>query len=846
MAPGYAPGAGGAGAPDPFAPDDLAEMTLVPGYLARPAAPSTEGEGSGSGGAAAPPSGAGEELDPYNPGEAAELTMAPGYALGDVGPRPAPSGVAAEDAPDPFAETMPPSPSGAPLPDPFAERPAGPPPLPDPFAEPSGKGGGSLDPFAEGAADRTLAPSYAPSGAASAPNPFADDFLSAPTESQPSAPEDPFGPPLLDDPGSAEAAAALAARHGVGGGGPGAGLAAERTLVDLELQEGLEGLAVAPEATEEVSLGGLAELSSAGPAGSAGPPPPPGGVPEPPELLAAPPRPAAPDDPAATGAPAARPLFGARRAEGDAALYGHPDPAVVLDAEQGIVFAPAVPGGWTSVPEGFAVLSDGSVVGRGAVEGSAVRVQLPAQGSPAPDAEGAVRLPPFPPGTRVDRASGAVLVPSEAEGRLSWRPRRWFRTEQGLCFLLPREAVFADDGSLTVPSSALAPDRESGADAEAGEGPREVSRWEYLGLVEVRLADGWTRLELPPEAEIAAEGQVLLPPAARRRGGSPPPLLELREREDGRLSFDLPPGVQRRADGLWLPPLPNPPEDEEPLADLEGDPVDERVYFGVRDVLFADGWIRLDLPPGARVDGGRVRLPAEYAEAGPPELLGALDLDEEGWLCFDLPAGSEVLGSRILVPPGGEDAEQARVAEGSRPAAPAPVEASGPPPPPEALRKAKVSALDRFRGAKPRDDDVVTFEGVLEPSVPVGVGAEASGAEAGSPGSEAGASDGREEAEDPEAGASDGREEAEDPEAGANDEREEAEDPEAGANDGREEAEDPEAGASDGRGEAEEPEAGANDGREEAEEPEVADGAAPSPKKGRRKRKRRSRKKPSQ
>ncbi|MBX3466810.1 MAG: hypothetical protein KF878_07925 [Planctomycetes bacterium] len=670
MAPGYAGARGGP--PDPFA--DLAgERTMAPGYAGAPPAgprggvPDPFGDlggdlGAGDltmapGYAGAPPAGPrGGAPDPFGDlgGDlgAGDLTMAPGYA----GAKPARGGPVA----DPFADlsgdlgagdlTMAPGYAGA--------KPArGGPARPgdpfvaldaadlgssgaDPFAGLGGPGAAPprkpapADPFGGGAFDIELDP--APAGGPAIPEDAFSFEPAAPGGPPPrpvapvaaaleGEPFDPFGPALLDDPfGQANPPPATPIAPVATPAAPAVDdeddFRGERTMVDLTTDvDMLATLAATDELPIEPALEGMLEVGEA--------------VAPPPASLPPPPAPLSPLLPRPVAR--ARPLFQAARPDAGGMRHVGAAAEVVVDAARGLVFAPRVDGGWTGVPAGFAVLSDGAVVGRGRVEGRDVIVATP----PAAQA-GEVRLPPFPEGVKVDRVTRAVLWPAALEDRLAWRPPELRRTDAGLSFTLPPGARFEDDGAVVVPSAAAA--AVAGADERDPAHGAARARLEYLGLVEVVFEDGWSRLTLPAGAEV--EGERLIVPAPARRGAVPA-LLQPERLAGGRLALPFPAGASRAGDVVWVPPAAAAPCGlGEPWADRDAAVVETRRYAGVVEEVLDDGWTRLELPEGARVEPGepaRVVLPAEYAGLGDPAALFELDRLPDGRLAFDLPAGAE-------------------------------------------------------------------------------------------------------------------------------------------------------------------------------------------------------------
>jgi hypothetical protein len=159
------------------------------------------------------------------------------------------------------------------------------------------------------------------------------------------------------------------------------------------------------------------------------------------------------------------------------------------------------------------------------------------------------------------------------------------------------------------------------------------------------------------------------------------------------------------------------------FADLSrwGEPVDVIDYLGIFDALYVNGWARLELPAGARVDANRLRLPAEYGAAGGVE-AGWFLRDEDGWLSCELPEGSECLGDVVLVPPPG--ARAPIVAARPEREEPAPrAETRGEPD--ATVVPAKRSAMDRFRSKKQKDKEPEAPPPEPKPAEPAPPAAEA-------------------------------------------------------------------------------------------------------------------------
>ncbi len=735
MAPGYAGAAGGKASPaDPFADFGAGEMTMAPGYagadLAAPARPPAD-----------------PFADPFSDlgGGAGDLTMAPSY-----GAPPPTSGKPGRGGPRPG--------------EPFVELDPGDLTMAPSYGAPPPTSGRAVDPFADlelppqgDPGNRTMAPAYAtPTGGAAADSFDIDVDLDGPPLSGTSAsgtpvipedafsfdapvvgasappraatpaaggePFDPFGPALLDDP-FAPAPAATPAVTPAPPADDDEDFRGERTMVDL---------------TTDVDM--LATLESTDELPTPDTPPPPGPDLEGELELGAPLAPIAPVPPPASSptlppprpAPRARPMFQGTRPEGGGARHLGAATDVVLDAARGLVFAPAVEGGWTGVPAGFQRLSDGGVVGRGRVEGRDVVVAAPSPATPASGDE--VRLGALPAEAKVDRVTRAVLWPATSDlENLGWRPARVARVEGGLSFTLPEGTRFEDDGAIVVPAPRrddATSDPASSADPTHG---RVTSRLTYLGVVEDVHEDGWARLTLPPGAVVEA-GRVVVPVV---HGSATPPLLRP-ERLPGndRVALPLPAGALASGDVVWVPPTAAAPDDAgEPWADRDAAVVESRSYAGIREDLLDDGWVRLELPVGARAeragDDVRVVVPPEYARLGDAAALLELERLPCGSLAFDLPPGAECLGWRVLVPPTPETPAAARreraPAESRRPE-PAPtstsyepeVRADRDPEPPSR----KMKALDLFRKDKKKpQNDTITFDGVLRSESPGSGGA---------------------------------------------------------------------------------------------------------------------------
>jgi hypothetical protein len=449
---------------------------------------------------------------------------------------------------------------------------------------------------------------------------------------------------------------------------------------------------------------------------------------------------AAPPAPAKVEKPAApppkrragpRPLFAenALRRDGSRRL-GAPAAEVKIDTTSGAVFAPVVEGGWSDLPPGFEKLSDGAVLGRipsaakREADGGLLIPPSPPRRTPEPEGPGK-RVPPFPAGVRVDRATGVAYVPPELKELVAGSPEEALATEDGgLVLLVPAGVRWKDDGSYVVPPAPPAPPKASRVSAPAApavSGPpvaaddpahgRAVALHRYLGIEEVVYEDGWARATLPADGVVEA-GRVVLPRSARRRPGAVPAGLEVATRDDGRLVIGLPSVNEVEGRTVWIAPAIPLVEDasveagSSAFADLSrwGDPVDVIDYLGIVDSVYINGWARLELPAGARVEANRLRLPAEYGAAGGIE-AGWFLHDEDGWLSCELPEGSECLGDVVLVPPPGASAPIV-AARPEREAAPA--RAESPRAEPEATTvpaTGKRSAMDRFRSKKQKDKE---------------------------------------------------------------------------------------------------------------------------------------------
>jgi hypothetical protein len=368
-------------------------------------------------------------------------------------------------------------------------------------------------------------------------------------------------------------------------------------------------------------------------------------------------------EPARVAPPAAprRTLFASTVTKPDGTRrLGPPAPEVVVDHERSLVFAPPVAGGWAEVPSFAVLLGDGSIVGslprgvRREPDGSMVIPKAP----PRRDAS-------LPAGVVVDKVAGVAYGPPDVALELASAAAnaRMIRMDDGgVLLLFPAGTTWKDDGTYALPPSSpgVAPGRDGSGEALA---PHHVVhgaavlKAAYLGCEEVVYEDGWATLKLPADARVDGD-EVVLPAAARQAPGARPALLEVETRPDGSLLLHLPAGWSSEGDLAWVPPSPLGQEPEpEPADDAGfGEPVEVMTYLGIEDSLFANGWTRLDLPPGALVVAGRLRVPSEYAHAGDARVRAQFDRDGDGTLVCDLPREAEVLGSIVLIPPAGESA----------------------------------------------------------------------------------------------------------------------------------------------------------------------------------------------
>jgi hypothetical protein len=395
-----------------------------------------------------------------------------------------------------------------------------------------------------------------------------------------------------------------------------------------------------------------------------------------------------------------RTLFASQIAKPDGSRrFGPPAPEVQVDHDKGTLFAPRTEPGWAEVPAFAALLADGSVVGRLPAgvnyepDGSFVVPAPPPRRTPGPDSAGpGTRVPAFPAGVVVDRTAGIAYAKRDVAPLLVGSPEPALQLEDGgLVLSVPADARWNEDGSYTLPPEAPrkadieASPAAGGAGAppaHAGHGAVTFSA-SYLGCNETVYEDGWAALKLPASAKVEGE-LVLLPAEARWQGGTPPDLLEAETRPDGALALRLPPGYVPEGDLAWLPPAEIAPADEREeaasgLAETDwGDPTEESDYCGIHESLYANGWTRLDLPPGARVAGQALIVPAEYAAAGDARALAQFDRDGAGSLVFTLPSDAEAVGAAVLIPPdGARSLAGAWLAGGSGPAPPSAALAGG-------------------------------------------------------------------------------------------------------------------------------------------------------------------------
>ncbi len=630
-----------------------------------------EAKGAKKGGAPASPAGAGGDLFD-DAGEA--RTLAP-FDRPRAAPAPVkkqPSTPAASFSPD--SVTLPPTPASeldidgpTLMPQHFK---ASPPPAPpkkvgrgreddaltqDPLLTPAPKDLGNKDPFAfdddiMGAAGSAPPPPPPQAKGGAKPRAAADDDLGfgddvhdllAPTGKTPS--NDPFGSPLADDPFASDLSPPV------------------------------------PGKTDEIDSFEVELGSGAHPALTAAPPPPPAKKKTSPTAKRAAlqadgdheektiemdrPPVQVPGAPAPQPAPAPprRTLFASREPLPDGSIrFGKPADEVKLDQESRTLHAPAITPSWGDVPDFAVLLSDGSVVGRlpagvqHELDGSFVVPAAPPRREPAATADG-MRVPPFPAGVIVDRAAGFAYASKDVAPLLAGSPEAVLALEDGSAVVtLPRDAKWNEDGSYVVPATEKA--------AEPGVAPVGtaslhhgdlVLELRYMGCVETVFEDGWASLELPKTAKVEGE-LVLLPASSRLEPGAPPELLEIESRPDGLLALRLPAGYVPEGDVAWLPPAEIAPcEEHVEVENSWGEPQEEIDYLGIHESLYANGWTRLDLPPGARVAGRKLVLPREYAHAGNAWALAQFDRDTDGSLLFELPADAESLGGTVLIPPDG-------------------------------------------------------------------------------------------------------------------------------------------------------------------------------------------------
>ena len=374
-------------------------------------------------------------------------------------------------------------------------------------------------------------------------------------------------------------------------------------------------------------------------------------------------------------APPRRMLFGSRAPLPDGSVrFGAPAPEVQLDRESRTLHAPAITPSWGDVPDFATLLSDGSVVGRlpagvqHELDGSFVVPAAPPRREPAATADG-MRVPPFPAGVIVDRAAGFAYASKDAAPLLAGSPEAVLQLEDGSAVVtLPRDAKWNEDGSYVVPATekSAEPGAAPVGTASLNHGDL-VLELRYMGCVETVFEDGWASLKLPKTAKVEGE-LVLLPASSRLEPGAPPELLEIESRPDGMLALRLPAGYVPEGDVAWLPPAEIAPcEEHGELENSWGEPQEEIDYLGIHESLYANGWTRLDLPPGARVAGRKLVLPREYAHAGNAWALAQFDRDTDGSLLFELPADAEALGGTVLIPPDGGAPEVRPVARAKAP-----------------------------------------------------------------------------------------------------------------------------------------------------------------------------------
>ena len=431
--------------------------------------------------------------------------------------------------------------------------------------------------------------------------------------------------------------------------------------------------------------------------------------------------------------PRQRPLFGSSISQPDGTTkLGQRAAEASLDAASGILHAPPIAGGWSSVPAFAVVLADGSVVGR--LPGGA---RPEADGSltvPAPhpsrtyeaDAGGGRRASPFPEGVVVDRAARVAYAPPSLAERLAGSPEPRARSDDGgLLLFLPEGARFAEDGSYTFPAAGAAP--AAGGPVPAATPPEPVAPGDpahgaavletsYLGCDEILYEDGWASLRLPKASRVEGD-LVLLPPESRLAPGAPPPLLEVRKRADGWLAVSVPPGWFPEGELNWIAPAaiaaPAPAGSSGRLHGRVRRAGGAHHLPGHRGLALRERLGPARPPPGASVTGTRLRVPREYAHAANARTLAAFDREPDGSLVADLAPGAEVLGTVVLVPPAQAQAATPGPSTPTPPSPPAPpAQAQAPAPAPsEAIAPTKTKSVDRFRAKRSDSGPGTTGDG---------------------------------------------------------------------------------------------------------------------------------------
>jgi hypothetical protein len=250
--------------------------------------------------------------------------------------------------------------------------------------------------------------------------------------------------------------------------------------------------------------------------------------------------------------------------------------------------------------------------------------------------DGSRKLGARAPEAMLDEATGVLFAPHVPGGWTNVPPFAAVLSCGSVVGRLPKGTRTEPDRSLIVPP----PAKKRAFESDSSGPGRRASPFPEGVVVEKTARIAYA----PPDVAAHLEG-------------SPEPMLST---EDGGLLLFVAEGARWNADGSYaLPPeppkaiaipgrakeAPKPTEEAAESASASAHPAHgERVfrasYLGCEEVVFADGWASMRLPPGAKIERDQILLPPEVGRApgARPELL-EVAVRPDGWISIALPDG---------------------------------------------------------------------------------------------------------------------------------------------------------------------------------------------------------------